>query len=388
MCICLLQEIKVIAGCAQLSASDNMADRKKCGVRVSAGAKAEERNVKKPRCDVKERKVKGWQAKQTKDCLEALLKCGLVEPDVWHLLRLDGDDGSGHTVPGFMEMLDRRAKMSMSLFGEVGKEGGNMKMTKGCIKATKPTRGLLKELLRIVAFLALNEVESFAMAAEDELVEKHKELVGRTPEPSDALLTWMSGVRVADLVDGVPVSVNFPEMSVFLMNVDWGVHNGETLKATVDKMVEFNESSRLWKWVPMEHMVAVMKAVLDLKESTIPRCEVDLLCHSPGESQRKELFHFLAALGVTKAESEAMMRKEALFGDCSYVAFVNYVMACFHERRECAVRVEKMLVLARACGFMERGMKDALKIDRILRFGHSGEFQKMAEHCQLPEGSD
>ena len=341
---------------------------------------------KKARLDLKGRSSVEVRKVETSDCVEALLKFGLIKADVWHILGLVGKDGEvGPTMEEFMNMFETRTLKSKSVFEDVGKEGESFKSSKGCIHSRKPTKALLKEFMRIIAFLVWNEVGDFASAKEDVIVENYEEMKRGKKEPSDALLTWMSGIRVPQMNGNLAVSVNFPDLSIYLLNQEWGIHDGESLKEKVEVMSEFTDAERLSKWVPVEHVVAVSKATLDLKGTSIPKCEVDLLFHSPGEVQRKELVHLLKVKGLTDEEIDRMMWRDALFGDCSYAVFVNCCTGCFERMIGCPIEEKKMMALTRACVFMEKGMEGVLKVDRILRFAHSSEFQRMAERCQLPK---
>ena len=107
------------------------------------------------------------KAEGTEECVEALLKMGLVEPDLWYALRLVSGSGGGHKVGDFVEMLSKRSATGSSVFDEVGKEGESFKFSLGTIHSTKPTKALLKEFMRIIGFLAWNDVDCFGKAKED-----------------------------------------------------------------------------------------------------------------------------------------------------------------------------------------------------------------------------
>ena len=323
------------------------------------------------------------KAKETKDCIEALKKYGLVEPDLWHVLKFVGEDDMGHTMKDFMEMLERRTARRKSLFGEVGMEGKLHRCNNGAINSRKPTKALVKEFMTIFAFLVWNGVAGFAEAQESDLIERYNRMRQEQEPPSDALLTWMSGIRVPYSEQGVEYSVNFPDLSIYLMNMEFGIHDGESLKKSLSAMAEVNEESKLTKWVPVEHVVAVAKAVEDLKETSVPSYEVDLLHHSPGDVQRKELMVLFEKKGLTEEECEAMVSRDGLHGDCSYLAFVWFCKGCYEGTIECPIDESKMLVLKRATMFMERGMKNVLKVDRIVRFAHNKEFQELAKCCRV-----
>ena len=351
-----------------------------------AQKKMEARKTKKARTVGKGKLSGDVKKKQTEDCVEALLKFGLIEPDLWFVLDLVArKENGGHTLKAFLDLLDDKTAKSQSLFDEVGMEGNNWKERNANLCAMKPTKALLKEFMRILAFLVWKEVDGFAKAKEDSIVEEFKEMKKSGEAPSDALLHWMSGIRVADSKSELMLAVNLPELSVHLMNLEFGIHDGESLKEKVGLLLEFTDSHRLSKWVAVEHVVAVAKATLDLKETVIPSYEVDLMFHSPGAVQRKELVHLLKQKNLTDEEVERMMRKDALHGDCSYVMFVSYMSGWFEGMLRTSIEERKMNALMRACVFMEKGMEDVLKVDRILRFGHSIEFQEMADRCELPK---
>ena len=323
---------------------------------------------------------------KTAECVEALRKCGLIEPDMWFVLELVGGSELGHTVEGFVNVLTERSLNNNPFLEEAGKEGRNFKWSNGAIYSPKPTRALLKEFMCLMGFLVWNDVVDFGVAKEARVVESHKLMKKTKQQPSDALLSWMSGIRVPVVDNGVEESVNFPELSIYLMNQAWGIHDGDSLKECLKEMVDHNDSHKLWKWIPEEHMVALTKAAFDFKATSVPEYEVDLLFHSPGEVQRRELVHLLEKMGLTNEEVARMMWRDALDGDCSHAVFVSFCKACFVGKVECPIiRERKMTALMRACVFMQKGMDGVLKVDRILRFGHSEEFQRMAERCQLPK---
>ena len=352
-------------------------------MRVGARTSAE-RMTKKSRLECKAGVGLEVRKKESKEWVDVLVRFGLLESDAWEIVSLSGGCGLVKCMDDVVKVFESMSGKGKSVFATAVSEGELFKCSKGCIHSRKPTKALVKEFMRIMGFLVWSEVVDFGSAKEQGMVERHEEMKKEKEQPSDALLSWMSGIRVPWTNGKLTVSVNFPELSVYLMNQEWGIHDGESLKEKVEVMSEVTDGHRLCKWVPVEHVVAVVKATLDLKGTSVPRCEVDLLFHSPGEVQRKELVHLLKVLGLTDEEVERMMLRDALFGDCSHAFFVNHCTRCFENMVGCPIDERKMMVLMRACVFMERGMEGVLKVDRILRFAHSREHQRMAERCQLP----
>ena len=81
----------------------------------------------------------------TAECVEALGKYGLIEPDMWFVLQLVGGSEVGNTVEGFVNVLMEWSLNSKSFLEEAGKEGRNYKWSNGAIHSPKPTKALSTE---------------------------------------------------------------------------------------------------------------------------------------------------------------------------------------------------------------------------------------------------